>query len=614
MFTRRGWWVACLPVVALAAPAVGQVPAAPPPAVAQRVAAYIHGNTAVTREELGDYLLARGGWDKLDPMLNRLVVEKEAAKRGVTVTPLEVAAGFNDDLHTSGLSRDDFVRALLPRYGKTPYEWENDVIRQRLLLGKMARERVRVSADDVRKAFEAKYGERREAFVINWPKAPMPLPEDVKKLALEDHAKFEELAAKQPNELAQGKGHINPIGRHIDGEDPRVEKALFELKNPGDAAWVETETASVCLRLVKVIPPDTAAQFEQVRATLEKDLFDRRLSAELPKMFDELRKAANPTLTVHVPPRPPQQGDAPPAPRVEHPDPKVIAVLYGGTVPVTRADLGEYLIARGGYEKLEALLNVRIVTGEAAKRNVTVSAEEVEAELEVIAKDLQVTKADFIKTLLPKAKKSYAEYVEDEVRPRLLLGKMVKDKITVGDDDLRKAFERTYGEKRKAQIILWSPGQFRQAQREWEEARRSDDSFDRVARGQADPSLASGAGAVRPIGRHGDAPNPLIEQVVFNLKAGEVSQLFQTPAGILCIKCTEIIPPAVNVKFEDVKPALEKDVAARKLQQEIPALFAALRAAANPNLILRGPPTDRENQEGVMQILNQAGVGGPAKR
>ena len=140
--------------------------------------------------------------------------------------------------------------------------------------------------------------------------------------------------------------------------------------------------------------------------------------------------------------------------------PARLSGLTGGR-PVTRADLGEYLIARGGYEKLEALLNVRIVTGEAAKRNVTVSAEEVEAELEVIAKDLQVTKADFIKTLLPKAKKSYAEYVEDEVRPRLLLGKMVKDKITVGDDDLRKAFERTYGEKRKAQIILWSPGQFR---------------------------------------------------------------------------------------------------------------------------------------------------------
>jgi parvulin-like peptidyl-prolyl isomerase len=551
--------------------------------------------------------------DKLDLFINRRIVELEAAKRGVTVTPLEVAAGVNEDLQTTGLQRDDFVRVLQSRYGKTLYEWENDVVRQRLLLGKMARVRVTVSEEEARQAFESKHGERREAFVIKWPKAPNPLSEDVKKLVLEKPEEFEKLAKEQPNELKDNGGRTRPVGRHLVGEDPRVEQALFGLKNPGDAAWVETEATSTCVKLIKVIPPDPV-KFEDVRGAVEKEVADRKLSFLMPLVFDEVRKAANPQLTTAVPPRPPADPNTPPAPRVQHPDPKVLAVLYG-TTPVTRTDLGEFLIARGGYEKLDSLINIKIVEIEAAKRSVTASPEEIEAALQDDLKSIGekgVTKEDFVSKILPVTKKTLTEYVEDEVRPRLLLGKMVKDKVQVTDDDLKKAFERHYGEKRLAKIILWGKDEFRRANKEWNEARQSDEAFARVARAQTDPNLAAAGGAIKPIGRHGDAPNPLIERVVFSLKEGELSELFQTPAGILCLKCVGTVPPAAGVTFESVKPALEKEVYAQKLNREIPALFAQLRQAANPNLILRGPPTERENQEGVMQIINQ--VGGPAPK
>ncbi|MFO0796796.1 MAG: peptidyl-prolyl cis-trans isomerase [Gemmataceae bacterium] len=600
-------WGGVIPAVLVAAAAAAQPPA-PAPDVGKRVAAFIHGNTAVTREELGEYLIARGGMEKIDLLVNRRIVEIEAARRGISVTALEVAAGFNEDLQASGLSRDDFVRAVLPRYGKSLYEWENDVVRQRLLLGKMTRDQVKVTEDEVRKAFEAKHGERREAFVIKWPKQPQPLPEAVKKAALDDQQQFEKLATQQPNDLKENGGRIAPIGRHIDGEDPRVEKALFELKNPGDAVWVETETTSTCLRLIRVVPPD-AVTFEQAKAAIEKDVFDRKLSRLMPEAFLKIRTDANPQLTQHVPERP-AEPNAKPAPRLQHPDPKVLAVVFG-TIPVTRGDLGEFLIARGGFERLEPLINVKIVTTEAAKRGVTATAEEVEAALADDLKAVGVEKADFVSKLLPKAKKTLPEYLEDEVRPRVLLEKMCKGKAQATEDDLKKAFERHYGEKRTAKIIMWPAGQFRQAQKDWDLARQGDAQFDSVARGQNDPNLAAAAGQVRPIGRHGDAPNPLIEKVVFELKEGELSQLFQTPAGIVCVKCTGIVPPAQAVNFADVRPALEKEVLARKQGQEVAALFAQLKAAANPNLILRGPPTEAENAEGIRQIINQAGVTPP---
>ena len=101
-----------------------------------------------------------------------------------------------------------------------------------------------------------------------------------------------------------------------------------------------------------------------------------------------------------------------------------------------------------------------------------------------------------------------------------------------------------------------------------------------------------------PIGRHGGRPNPLIEKVLFELKEGRVSQLFQTPAGIMCVKCIAVIPPQQGVDFATVKPALEKEVLARKRSRRW-RLFARLKAAANPQLILRGPPTEQENADGV---------------
>src|SRR5687768_12377012 len=48
-----------------------------------------------------------------------------------------------------------------------------------------------------------------------------------------------------------------------------------------------------------------------------------------------------------------------PQPQPE-PDRRITAYIYGN-VPITREDLGEFLIARGGHEKLELLVNKKII-------------------------------------------------------------------------------------------------------------------------------------------------------------------------------------------------------------------------------------------------------------
>lgn len=621
----RGRWVrklawagaAALPVFAPSA--VAQPPRTLPasvttPDAGKRVVAYVHGATPVTREDLGEYLIARGGMDKLELLVNKRVIEVEAAKRGVTVTPEEITAGLNEDLREAGpnVDKHTFVQFIKDRYGKTIFEWEQDVIRPRLLLTKMTRQGVSVTPEEVQRAFESKYGEKREAQIVVWPKGVKDVPElsqAVKDTARSNPVEFAKLAAGQPDKrFADVGGNLAAIGRHIDGEDPKVEAALFSLKEGEISEWIETPTSWTCVRCLKVIPPDAKVTLDmpEVRGELEKSVFDKKLSAAIPQTFGELKKVANPVLTTNAP-LPPGHDPKNPPPRVPTADPRVLALIYGDK-PITREDLGEFLIARGGWEKLEFLVNERIIALAAAKQGVSFTPEEVEAAKKEYVDKLGIdglTVADFVKHALPKQKLTEFGWVEDVVKPELVLAKMCKERIKITDEDLQKAFESLYGEKRLAKIIMWKNEDARVAPKQWDEARKGDTEFDRIARAQFDPNLAAAAGSISPIGRHLEANNPLIEKTVFTLQVGEVSQLFPTGAGIICIKCVGVVPPTAGVTMEMVREKLVREVYARKLAKEIPVLFAELKKQATPDLLLKGPPTQAAHDEGLRNMIQQ---------
>lgn len=290
-------------------------------------------------------------------------------------------------------------------------------------------------------------------------------------------------------------------------------------------------------------------------------------------------------------------GSQPPA------DKRVVAYVYGN-VPVLREELGDFLIARGGWEKLDLLVNKKIIEVEAARRNVSVTPTEVEAGLADDLKSLGINKEDFVKHVLPRYGKTLFEWTEDVIKPKLLLGKMCHDRVKLADDDLRKAFDNKYGERRQAKVICWNRGDLKAAQNQWAEARKGEVEFDRIARQQADANLAGSAGLIAPVGMYPDVEDDKCTKMLFTLKQGEISQLFETPAGIMCIKCQAIVPPDKTVEFEKVRPAIEREVYEKKLAAEIPKYFGELKKVAQPNLLLKGPPSPKEFREGLDQGLN----------
>ncbi len=313
-----------------------------------------------------------------------------------------------------------------------------------------------------------------------------------------------------------------------------------------------------------------------------------------------------------VPPGGAVRSGALPQPQAQA-DRRVVAYVYGNT-PIYREELGDYLIARGGAEKLELLVNKRIMEIEAARRNITVTAVEVQAALDDVLRGLGISKADFEKHLLPQRGKTLFEYVEDFIKPELILGKMCRDQVKVTDEEVRKLFENRYGERREAKIICWSRDDLKVAQKQWNEARKSDEDFDRIAKMQADPNLAAACGRIKPLGRYPEAEDDIVVKTLYSMKLGEISGILDVPAGLMCVKYTAAVPAESGKAFDAaMKESLHKELFSKRLNQEIGKCFQEMKAKASPNLILRGTPSEAAFREGVENIVNQAGGEGLVK-
>jgi hypothetical protein len=272
---------------------------------------------------------------------------------------------------------------------------------------------------------------------------------------------------------------------------------------------------------------------------------------------------------------------------------QTVAYIYD-TIPVTRQELGEYLIARMGADRLPNLVNKRVIEHECQKLGIEVTAAEVEAGLEEDLKGLSVNRKDFVEKVLKHYKKTLYEWKEDVIKPRLLMTRLCKDRVKVTEDDIKMAFDAYYGEKIDCRIILWpkSDGE-RVAMSAYAKVRESEEEFDRAARNQASAQLAAKGGRVTPIG-HNTTGNEALEKAAFSLQPGELSQLLQTNEGFVVLKCDKRIPADATKKLADERARLEKECYDKKVQLEIPKIFKEMQDRANVKLILREQTNDEE--------------------
>jgi parvulin-like peptidyl-prolyl isomerase len=594
-----------------AAPAPAPAPAAPAQAdtasdYTTRPVAFIGRDTIVTREELGEFLVLRRGADKVELLINRRIIDIACREAGVEVTAAEVEASFAEDLKgLGGITSNDFVKQVLRRYGKNLVEWKEDVIRPKLMLAKLCRSKISVTEDDIRTAFDARFGEKVECRIIQWIKKEMDMDmAEVKKLAEAGYAKVrdndqefsDQAKHQQSGPLASTGGKIKPIHHHLADVNPpfadralndKIESEAFRLQ-PGEVSGlIKIPDGYMVMKCDKRVPADSTVNPAAVRDALVKEITEHKTLGAIPKIVKELRERAQPKNVFDATPSGAHTEFVPGSSRD-----RVVAFVYGN-VPITRQDLGEYLITRYGAECLELVVNKRIIEEECKARNIVVDAADVEVAL---TEKLAVVGGDReeFKRMLRENHTTMELYKEDVVRPQLQLAKLSTDHVKITDEDLKAAYEAYYGEKIECRLILWPRDEQKYAMSEYADLRDSEEAFAKKASSQASHELAAHEGHmmdgknIRLIGRH-TLGNQELERELFSLKPGEVSRLVETPEGIVVMKCDKRVPPDGTVSLDSVRAKLQKEIADRKTQIQMPLVFAELRKKAEPRLLLKDP-------------------------
>lgn len=260
-----------------------------------RVVAYLYENIPITRAELGEYLIARFGVERVEFLVNRRIVETECKARGIYVTDAEVQAQLAEDVKSFKISLKDFTNQVLKKFNKTLYEWKEDVIRPKLAMTKLCRAMVSVTDKDLQEAFDMRYGPKVQCRMIVLQKGDTHKVAIWEKVSKSEEA-FSEYARKQfiPN-LAATAGAVPPIHKHFG--DVRIETEAFSLKEGQVSSLMDMKDGTcVILRCEKHIPRDNTKSLDSERVLLYKDIHDAKVALEIPKAFDELRKKANPKI------------------------------------------------------------------------------------------------------------------------------------------------------------------------------------------------------------------------------------------------------------------------------------------------------------------------------
>lgn len=279
------------------------------------------------------------------------------------------------------------------------------------------------------------------------------------------------------------------------------------------------------------------------------------------------------------------------------PVPVVVAVVNHRRIG--REDLARACLRRHGKEVLESMVNKWLILDECKRQGISVSREEVEKEIEQLARRFNLSVEQWLKLLKQERDITPEQYAEDIIWPMLALRKLARDQLTVTKEEMQREYETLYGEAVRARLIAVS--NLERAKKLQAQAAANPDDFGNLAKDYSeDAPSASLKGVIQPIRKHGSYPQ--IEQAVFNMADGEVSPVIAAGGQYVILKREGLIP-ARPVSFEQVAPQLEEGIRDRKLRTVAQEVFRRLQSQAKVENIWNDPAKQKQ-MPGVAATVN----------
>jgi len=266
---------------------------------------------------------------------------------------------------------------------------------------------------------------------------------------------------------------------------------------------------------------------------------------------------------------------------------KVLAKVNGQSI--TYDVVARECVNRHGQEVLESLINRLIIQQECERRGVAITAEEVHEEVARTAKKFNLPLDTWYKMLESERKLTRDQYHQDVIWPMLALKKLAGQSIEVTEADMKTGFERDYGPRVKARLILVDAN-LRQANQIWEKCVAAPDDFDRIAREfSADPNTRPLGGVIPPIRRHSGSKN--VEDEAFRMKPGEISPVIQVAENrYVILKCEGTTEPVVT-DIKDVWEDLYAQLVEEKTQKSVAHIFEDVQKSSRVDNFLTNQST-----------------------
>lgn len=544
-----------------------------------QVVAVVNGEE-ITREELARECLRHFGELVLEILVNKKLIAQECARRGIVITEKEIWAEIDATASRFNLSRDQLLKMIREERSIDAQRYAEDIIWPIVAIRRLARDRLQITEEELLHEYESRYGEAvRARMIVCEDRATA---EKIRQEALADPDRFGYLARQHSVDAASASvdGLIQPIRRHLGPKE--IEQAAFSLPDGGISEVIPVENQFVILKREGRIPPSNIS-LEQVRTRLIESLRDRKVREVGSEVFRQLQESAK---VVNV------WNDS----QLSRQWPGV-AVLVNNE-KITVRELAEACLDRHATEVLEGLIERRLIVQALRRAGQEVKPEEIDAEIARLAGSMLPPNPDgtpnvrkWIAFCTEQMNISEDLYRSEVVWRSVALRKLVGNRVTVTDEDLKKGYEANYGPRVRALAIVLDD--LRRAQRVWTMARANPtrEYFGQLAAEYSlDPAAKTLFGEIPPIQKHGG--QPALEQEAFRLKPGEISGVIDVGGGKYVILYCEGQTKPVEVEFEAVREVLYEDIYEKKLRVEMARFFDELRDQARIANFLTGTKTE----------------------
>lgn len=566
--TIRRFWIRQILVFAgaVAALAAGLSTMSASAADGSSVVAVVNADP-ITREMLGDAVVARYGRDVLDNMVNRHLILQQCKAQNAEVTNDEVRGEIERLAKKFGLSLEGYLQLLRDERNITPDQYSREIIWPMLALRRLVADEVEVTQEEFNRAFLSQFGEAVKCRMIMVDDAAQA--QQLRTSAAADPDSFTRLAKQysQDETSASIGGLIPPIRRFMG--DSRIEEAAFSLPLNGVSEVLQIGDQYVVLQAVRQLPAShpSPQAMPTIREQIQDRIRDEKMQSAASGLFAQLQADANVIKVLGNP-------------EVMAKYPGVAAVINGQQIPISA--VAAEATKRHGEDVLQGEIVRKLLTQALNKAGQTITQADIDAEIDRAAASFGFAKADgqpdvgaWLETILDESDVSLDIYIADAVWPTVALKKLVEDQVTLTQDDLQKGYESSYGPRVEVLAVVLSDQ--RTAQKVWEMARDNptDVFFGELAQQYSvEPSSSSNSGKVPPIRKFGGQPS--LEREAFAMKPGELSGIIATGDRYIILRCQGFTEPVVN-DFNVVREELMRDLTETKLRRAMAAKLDELK-------------------------------------